>query len=202
MRRTRTPACATSPRGRTTTSTGCCSGRTPHPRAARTSCGVSDAAASPAGATQSAPTVGSPTPPHPTPLKWKSGCVIYQSGAGMCKSVLIDVRHPSCISFNEAFSPFVSALRSPRGRFYVKQPHRPDGSQRFPALSCVFLRFPALCSCQREVACIVDQALLLFCFNKHLQGSRQRGGVLLQHLCRRTGGGGGGRDGARERVAG
>lgn len=47
LRRTRTPACVTSPRGRRMTLTGCCSGPTAPPTPALTSCGVSDAAAWP-----------------------------------------------------------------------------------------------------------------------------------------------------------
>lgn len=47
LKRTRTPACVTSPRGRRMTLTGCCSGRTVPPTPALTSCGVSDAVAGP-----------------------------------------------------------------------------------------------------------------------------------------------------------
>lgn len=94
----------------------------------------------------------------------ESACVIYRSDAGMCKSVLIDVRCPSCISFNEAFSPVWSALRSPRGCLYVKQPHGANGRQRFPAIL-------VSAGGQREMACIVYEALLLFCICKHLRGA-------------------------------
>lgn len=66
--------------------------------------------------------------------------------------------------FNEAFSPFLSALCSPWGSFYVNQPHRANGNQHFPAI--LFST-----GCQREMACIVYKALLLFCINKHLRGA-------------------------------
>lgn len=90
--------------------------------------------------------------------------MIYQSDAGMGKPVSIDVRRPSRISFNEAFSPFLSALRSPPGSFYANQPHRANGNQRFPAILLS-------AGCQREMACIVYKALLLFRINKHLRGA-------------------------------
>lgn len=97
---------------------------------------------------------------------------------------MIDVRRPSCISLHEAFSPFESALRSPRGPFYVNQPHRANGNQHFAALL-----FPT--GCQREPACIVYKALLLFCINKHLRGADEERSAASARRLQKLGGGGG-----------
>lgn len=100
----------------------------------------------------------------------------------MCKSVLMDVQRPSCISRNEAFI----FVRSPRAWFYVNQPHRANGNQRFAAI--LFST-----GCQREMACIVYKALLLFCINKHLRGAdKERSAASARH-CRNISASGGAR---------